>query len=262
MIVAFDIETIPDLSTGEKLYGLEGIEAKEAAKAMLAARRTRVPDAVMVPLHLQRVAAISVTVRWNEENFMVKSLGSIDSDEKELVEIFFKSIDKNPTLVSWNGNGFDLPVLQYRALHHSIQNVRYWDTGTFDREMKWNNYQSRYHERHIDVMDTLARYSPRGMASLDDIAQLTGLPGKIGIGGASVFDAYLEGRSEEIRSYCEIDSLNTYLIFLRFQLIRGHFTDKEYQSEIQCVRNWLKNSDKPHFHEYLESWKEHKSQES
>ncbi len=255
MIVAFDIETIPDLTTGEKLYGLEGIEPKEAAKAMLAARRTRVPDAVMLPLHLHQVVAISVAVRWGENNFVVKSLGSADSSEKELVQTFFRSVDKNPTLVSWNGNGFDLPVLQYRAMYHSIQNVRYWDTGAFDREAKWNNYQSRYHDRHVDIMDVLARYSYRGVASLDDIAQLTGLPGKIGIGGASVFDAYLDGKHEEIRNYCEMDSLNTYLIFLRLQYIRGHFTDEKYQHELQKAYTWLSDSDKEHFAEYASRWK-------
>ncbi len=254
MVIAFDIETIPDLKAGHILYGLDGIGAEETAKAMLAARRVKAPDATMLPLHQHEVVSIAVAVRWGDDSFRVQSLGSIEDSERELVSSFFRAIEKKPSLISWNGNGFDLPVLQYRALYHSIQSRGYWDTGAFERDSKWNNYQSRYHERHLDLMDVLARYGYRGMASLDEIAKLIGLPGKSGIGGEKVFKAYLEGRLPEIREYCEIDALNTYLIYLRFQLIRGFFTQSEYDHELDIAKNWLKNSDQAHLCEFAESW--------
>ena len=254
MHIAFDIETIPDLKSGEKLYGLEGISPSDAAKAMLAERRRKIPDAVMVPLYLHQIVAISVVVRWGTDNFMIKSLGDLQSSERQLLVDFFRSIEKNPVLISWNGNGYDLPVLQYRALMHSIPSVKFWDTGEFDREAKWNNYQNRYHKCNVDLMDVMARYSGRNFAPLDDISRLLGLPGKIGVGGEGVFDAYLAGELEEIRNYCEIDALNTYLVYLRLQLIRGHYSLDQYHEENQKVYRWLGQSGKAHFQEYADAW--------
>ncbi len=254
MLIVFDIETIPDLEGGRQLYGLHGIDAKATAKAMLAARRAKIPDSDFLPLHQHRVIAISVAARWSKDQFGVRTLGDPDSDEKEIVQKFFAIVEKSPTLVSWNGTGFDLPVLQYRALIHSIPSVTYWDTGEFNSEFKWNNYQSRYHKRHIDLMDTLSRFQPRAFASLDDICKLIGLPGKIGVGGDKVFDTYLDGKLQEIRDYCEIDALSTYLVYLRFELIRGNYTMQRYENELQLVRDWLANSNESHFQQFLSVW--------
>ncbi len=126
-----------------------------------------------------------------------------------------------PTLVSWNGSGFDLPVLNYRALRHGVRAHRYWEVGETDREFRYNNYLSRFHWRHIDLMDVLSGYGASGRGSLDTVAQLLGLPGKLGIGGAHVWSSFQRGELAAIRDYCETDVLNTYLIYLRFQLIRG-----------------------------------------
>ncbi len=259
MIIAFDIETVPDTDGGAKLYDLAGLSTEEAAKAMLAARRSKVPDAVMLPLHQHKVVAISVAVRWDRESFVVKSLGNLESTEKEIVADFFRAIEKRPTLVSWNGGSFDLPVLQYRALIHSIRSTPYWDTGDFDRDFKFSNYQSRYHKRHLDIMDILARFQPRSFAALDEIAKLIGLPGKSGIGGANVFEAYLDGKLKEIRDYCEIDALNTYLIFLRYELIRGAISESELSAELAIAHKYLAESQIEHFTEFARDWDESSS---
>ena len=236
------------------MYDLQGIGPEETAKAMLATRRIKVEDTNFLPLHQHQVIAISVVVRWDQNNFLIKSLGNLDSSESELIHAFFRAIEKIPVLVSWNGSGFDLPVLQYRALIHGIVSATYWDTGDFDRDFKWNNYQSRFHKRHVDVMEVLSRFQPRASAALDEIAKLIGLPGKIGVGGANVFSAYCEGKLQEIRDYCEIDALNTYLIYLRFEYIRGNYSIKQYEDELQRTRNWLEESDQSHFQEYKREW--------
>ena len=255
MLVAFDIETIPDTDGGRKLYDLEGIGTEETAKAMMAARRLKVPDSNFLPLHQHKVIAISVAVRWDDDNFVVKSLGAPDCTEKELVSEFFAGIERKlPTLISWNGSGFDLPVMQYRALIHGIQCDSYWETGEVDQRFRFSNYQSRYHQRHIDVMDMISRYQPRASASLDDIAKLLNLPGKIGIGGEHVFESYLKSEHEQIRNYCDIDALNTFLIYLRFEYIRGKYTQSQYQEEIERIRNWLLRAGETHFIEYEEVW--------
>ena len=131
--------------------------------------------------------------------------------------------------MSWNGGGFDLPVLHYRALKHGIQAPRYWEKGESDRDFKWNNYLARFHWRHVDLMDVLANFNNRAFAKLDEIAVMLGFPGKLGMSGAKVWDTYLEGGIKEIRDYCETDVLNTWLVYLRFEYMRGNLDDKDLQ---------------------------------
>mgnify|MGYP000606221352 FL=1 len=145
-------------------------------------------------------------------------------------------------------------MLHYRALKHGIQAPRYWDTGGADRDFKWNNYLSRFHERHTDLMDVLAGYQPRASAKLDEVATLLGFPGKMGMSGARVRDAFLGGDIEGIRNYCETDVLNTYLVYLRFELIRGHLTPQAYDKELKLLRDTLVQEDKAHLRQFVENW--------
>jgi predicted PolB exonuclease-like 3'-5' exonuclease len=145
-------------------------------------------------------------------------------------------------------------VLHYRGLVHAVRAPRYWDTGDDDREFKYNNYISRYHMRHCDVMDLLALYQGRAVAPLDEIAQLLGLPGKLGMDGSQVWEAYLGGRLAEIRNYCETDVVNTYLVFLRFQAMRGSLTPDQYAAQCGLVRATLERSPEPHWKLFLSRW--------
>ncbi|MEE4378824.1 MAG: 3'-5' exonuclease, partial [Candidatus Competibacteraceae bacterium] len=198
-VFVFDIETIPDVDSGRRLYDFPDLSDEDAGKAMLHLRQQKT-GSEFLPLHLHRICAISVVMR-HADQVRVWSLGEPDTPESELVQRFFYGIEKfSPTLVSWNGGGFDLPVLHYRALLHGIQAPRYWDNGSDDREFMWNNYLSRYHERHTDLMDVLAGYQMRANAKLDEIATLLGFPGKMGMSGAKVWDAFQAGEIEGIRN--------------------------------------------------------------
>jgi predicted PolB exonuclease-like 3'-5' exonuclease len=126
--------------------------------------------------------------------------------------------------------------------------------GEEDRDFKWNNYIGRYHLRHLDLMDLLSMYQPRATAPLDAMARLCGFPGKLGMDGSAVYPAYLEGRTEEVRRYCETDAMNTYLLYCRFQKMRGGFSEAEYAAEIALVRETLGSIDEPHWAEYLAAW--------
>jgi len=253
-VFVFDIETVPDVDGGRRLYRLGDLSDKDVAQVMFNRRRQETGDSDFLRLHLQRIVAISVALR-SRDTFKVWSLGDSDSDEAELIRRFFDGIDKfTPTLVSWNGGGFDLPVLHYRALIHGVAAPRYWESGSDDQSFRWNNYLSRYHERHTDVMDVLAAYQPRANAPLDEIAMLLGLPGKLGMNGAKVWDSYLAGDREGIRNYCETDVVNTYLVYLRFQLIRGRLTPAAYVDECQLVRDVLAKESKAHLDEFLQAW--------
>jgi len=227
-VFVFDIETVPDVETGGRLLGLTDLSEEAVAKAMLSQSKetTGLP---FVKHHLQKIIVISALFR-SEDNLMLWSLGDKEASEKELIQRFFSGIEKyDCTLVSWNGSGFDLPVLHYRSLYHGIPAQRYWEHGERDPTFKFNNYLGRYHHRHLDLMDILAAYQPKAFARLDEAAALIGLPGKMGLTGDKVLDHYLKKDLQSIRDYCEIDVLNTYLIFLRFQLIRGYLTPAHYE---------------------------------
>jgi 3'-5' exonuclease len=254
-VFAFDIETVPDIELGRRLYHLEGLTDKQIGYVMQTKRREEVGHEFL-SLEQHRVVAISIAWR-TRDTFKVWSLGDANAPEAEIIQRFFDGIDKHsPDLVSWNGSGFDLPVLHYRALKHGIQAPRYWETGDEDSSFRWNNYLSRYHWRHLDVMDVLSGFQARARASLEDVAMLLGLPGKLGMSGDKVWDAYLDGQIEGIRNYCETDVINTYLIFLRFELMRGRMTPEQYASECRRVRDTLSVHPKSHFQEFLAAWPE------
>lgn len=254
-IFVFDIETVPDIESGRSLMGLSHLSDKDVANIMFQQRRQETGGSEFLRHHLHKIVAISIVLRTSDR-LKVWSLGEIDSPEPELIQRFFDGIDRFvPVLVSWNGGGFDLPVLHYRSLLHGIAAPRYWDTGDEDRDFKWNNYISRYHARHTDLMDVLAGYQPRANAPLDEIASMLGFPGKMGMSGDKVWENYMAGNLEGIRNYCETDVLNTYLVYLRFELIRGHLDQASYLKEISLVRDTLEAESKPHFAEFLGHWK-------
>jgi hypothetical protein len=253
-VLVFDIETIPDVDTGRRLYELDGLSDEDVAKVMAHKRREQTGDSEFLRHHLQRIVAISAVLRHGD-SLKVWSLGEPQSSERELIQRFFDGIDKfSPTIVSWNGCNFDLPVLHYRALLHGVSAPRYWDTGEGDKEFRWNNYLSRYHARHTDLMDVLAGFSPRAAAPLHEIAVMLGLPGKLGMDGSAVWGEYLAGHIVDIRNYCETDVLNTYLVYLRWELLRGNFDAADYAHEQQRVRELLAAEDKPHFRAFLGAW--------
>ncbi len=252
-VLAFDIETVPDVGGLRVLHGL-GPEIPDRDVAEMAFQlRRQATGGDFLPLHLHRVVVISCALR-DRDSFKVWSIGG--ESEGELIQRFFDGIEKyTPQIVSWNGGGFDLPVMHYRGLIHGVKARRYWELGDDDREFKWNNYISRYHSRHLDLMDLLALYQPRANAPLDALTQLMGLPGKVGIGGAAVWDAYQAGKLAEIRNYCEADVVNTYIVYLRFQLMRGALTDQQHKAECDLVRTTLAKSSESHWKEFLTRWR-------
>ena len=250
---SFDIETVPDVEFGREVYGLDGLDDADVGSAMMF-KRQQATGSEFLPLHQHRVVAISVALR-SADGFKVWTLGDESSGEKEIVQRFFDGIERyTPDLISWNGGGFDLPVLHYRALRHGVQAPRYWEHGDNDRDFKWNNYLSRYHWRHVDLMDVLANFNPRANAKLDEIASMLGFPGKLGMDGSMVWPKYLDGGIREIRDYCETDVINTWLVYLRFEYMRGNFDAASLDKELALVRSTLEEMDQPHLNEFLAAW--------
>lgn len=254
-VFVFDIETIPDVEAGRRLYDLADLPDDQVANVMFH-KQLQASGSEFLKHHLHRIVAISVALR-SRDRFKIWSLGDEESGERELIKRFFDGVDRySPTLVSWNGGGFDLPVIHYRALRHGIAAPRYWETGDDDTSFRWNNYLNRFHYRHTDLMDVLSGYQPRASAPLDEVATLVGLPGKLGMHGSLVWSRFLAGDISAIRDYCETDVLNTYLLYLRFELMRGRLDEDAYNIECELVRESLASEAKPHFNAFLKAWSE------
>jgi predicted PolB exonuclease-like 3'-5' exonuclease len=253
-VLTFDIETIPDIAGIRRLHELpDSLADDEVAEYAFQKQRAK-SGTDFLPLHLQRVIVISCALR-NDEGFRVWSLAEPKSTEGEIIQRFFDGVGKyTPQIVSWNGGGFDLPVLHYRGLIHGVTAPRYWDMGEDDRDFKWNNYISRYHSRHLDLMDLLALYQARANAPLDQLVKLMGLPGKLGMDGGAVWGTWQAGGIDAIRDYCETDVVNTYLVYLRFQKMRGNLSANAHDEEVAVVRQHLEALDVPHWREFLAAW--------
>jgi 3'-5' exonuclease len=252
-VLVFDVETVPDVAGIRKLHDLPAdLPDAEVAEVAFQKRRVQTGSDFLGP-QLQRVVVIGCVLR---EADSVKVFSLSEASEKETVQRFFDGIEKLvPQLVSWNGGGFDLPVLNYRALINGVVAPKFWDQGEDDKDFRFNSYLGRYHARHLDLMDVLAMYQPRNNAPLDDVAQLAGFPGKIGVGGAQVWSAWQAGKVAEIRSYCEADTVNTYLLYLSFQRLRGVLTADQHRKECALLRDVLEKRPEPHWREFLSLWK-------
>lgn len=254
-VFVFDIETVPDVEGARRLWHIDGLDDKDVANIMFSKRQQETAGGSdFLRHHLHKIVAISAVLRI-DDRLSVWSLGEVDSPEPELIRRFFEGVERfTPVLVSWNGGGFDLPVLHYRALQHGVSAPRYWDTGAEDPSFRYNNYLGRFHWRHIDLMDVIAGYQGRAVAPLDDIARLLGFPGKLGLTGQDVWRQYLNGDLRSIRDYCETDALNTYLVYLSFERMRGHLLETQFGAELQRLRSFLADAEQPHLSEFLAAW--------
>jgi len=253
-VLTFDIETIPDCDGIRKLHDLPAdLPDAEVAEVAFQKRRVQTGSDFLAPF-LHRVIVISCVMR-DDDGIRIFSIGEPEANEKTAIQRFFAGIDKHvPQIVSWNGRTFDLPVLVNRGLIHGVTAACFWDTGVDNKDFKWSNYINRFHERHLDLMDVLSLYGGRG-SPLDDLARLSGFPGKLGVGGGAVWESYRAGKAEAIRNYCEADCVNTYLLFLRFQQMRCAYTPERYEAEVSVLRAALEKRTEPHWREFLSLWK-------
>lgn len=257
-VLVFNIETIPDIDGGQRINSLQGLDDKNTAKALFHLRKQQAGSDEL-PLYLQRIASISVVYRGMGDDMghevSVHSLGDENSNEAELLSLFFNEIEqRTPTLVSWNGSGFDLPVVHYRALKNNVRAPSYWEKGNNDNAFRNDNYLSRYHDRHTDLMDVLSSYNESAGAPLNDISLMLGFPGKQVKDSAQIWNEFLQGNVASIRNYGEISVLNNFLVYLRFQFIRGEMNEEQLSEEFALLRETLKQSDQAHLQEFSVAW--------
>jgi len=259
-ILVFDIETVVDAESARRLLGhpeWDDATARNALSAYFLEKTQGNNDFPRQPFH--QVVAIAYAHLIEERDghgvqWMLRRIGSggtIQSSEQELLEGFFHLIEtRAPRLVSFNGRGFDIPVLKYRAMHYELSCPRWFSTGD-----RWNSYDSRYSSMyHMDVLEVLSDYGASARCSLDEVAAVFGVPGKLDTSGSDVQTLFEAGDIASIRDYCETDVCTTLLVFLRQQLFQGVLTQDAYTLLIKGIRNYLQSEEKAHFDMFLEAW--------
>ena len=252
--LVFDIETVPDVELGRRLYELSAeLSDEDVVRAMEHVQEQKTGSRFL-PLVQHRVIAIAGLCPQGD-HLHIAPFCRAESPEKELLETFYHYIDTHqPTLISWNGGAFDLPILHYRSLRHRVSSELYWETGNRYRDYRYNNYQSRYHSRHLDLMDKLASHQSRASAALNQVTKLLGMPCKTEMDGSQVCEAWLAGELESIRHYCELDVINTYVVFLYFALISRNIRESVFEDRIRQLRETLSASPQAHLQQFVETW--------
>jgi len=259
-VLVFNIETVPDIDGGQRIHKLQGLDDESTAKALFHLRQQK-SGSRELPLSLQRIASISVVYRGMSEDMehevSLKSLGDENSTEAELLTLFFAEVEeRTPTLVSWNGSSFDLPVVHYRSLKNNVSAPNYWEKGHNDNSFRNDDYLSRYHDRHTDLMDVLSSYNESAGAPLNEIALMLGFPGREMLNTDLIWEKFMKGEINEIRHYGELGVLNNYLVYLRFQLIRGGINQEELSQEFSLLREKLDQTEIPHLKAFSQVWRQ------
>lgn len=241
-LVAFDIETIPDPDIGRRIHGFTGSDA-DVVREMVHKRREETngsTDYPQSPFH--RIVCICATIA-HEGRLEIRRLPG--DGERAMIESFYALVrELRPRLVTWNGGGFDLPVLRYRAMHHGIAAPGFYD---HEGDPRYGGYLGRYGTMHVDVMDTLSGHGASSHAGLANVSKLLELPGKAFLEKA-VWEHWVDGESARIIEYCKLDTAMTTLIFLSWAHHAGHVSRENTLTLIQWVREAMAR-------EPFEGWK-------
>jgi 3'-5' exonuclease len=225
-VIVWDLETVPDLPGFAAANGLVG-KPEADIRAELGNK---------FPKHIYHtIVCIGALVAYREsDRWAVNALGAPhvgERSEKQLISAFCDKVaELTPQLVTFNGNTFDLPVLRYRAMIHGVP-----APGLAVRP-----YFNRYTEDSVDLCDILSSFAPHTKASLNELSKIMGMPGKPeGIDGAEVEPYFLDGKIKEIAEYCETDVVNTYRVWLRYELFRGRLGESEHQASEHNLADFI-----------------------
>ena len=224
--IVWDLETVPDLKAFAAANDLVGKSDAEVREAL--------GDDFPKPIFHKIVVIGALVASRRDGAFQVDSLGApniADRPEAELIKAFVGRIEElKPRLVSFNGTSFDLPVLRYRAMVNRVA-----APGLSARA-----YFNRFTDDALDLCDALASFDNRGKIKLHELARALGLPGKPeGVDGARVEEYVNAGRIKEVADYCETDVVNTYRVWLRYELFRGSLDEAEYETSEANLKSFI-----------------------
>lgn len=263
-LFVFDIETVPDTDAAFNLTGETSPDVEVRRKAIEDYHLSVTDGKNSFPRQpFHKVVAISfleaeIERDSGQEGYVMKDLrsgGEAGFDEKQLLQGFFTYVERiRPRLVSYNGRSFDLPVLKYRAMVHGISAPWLHKSGD-----KWNSYSYRYAaDWHCDLLEVLSDFGASARVKLNEVCAAFGIAGKFGVDGSKVADMMDAGQIDEIRHYCETDVLNTYLVYLRYQLHTGTLTKPGYNAAVADVISFIdaEKEKRSYLNDFMEAWGE------
>jgi predicted PolB exonuclease-like 3'-5' exonuclease len=253
MLCIFDIETIPDVELIKKVYDIKSDGLDACNEAFVIQKEKTGSSFLPISFHVSVVISAVIA----DENGNFQKVNSIVKDtEKEILKTFLGFIDRhNPKLITFNGRGFDIPMIMTRAMKYNFSCPAYFNQNdTLKNKTKWDNYRARYSDKfHIDLMDTISEFGAVRGLNLDTLCSMSGLPGKFDVHGDQVTDLYFNNEMDQIAQYCESDVLNTYWLYLKYQILNGNLLLQDYH---RILTNFLEKipQDKNYssiFEEYL-----------
>ncbi len=239
MLCVFDCETIPDVELVKTQFKLDGDDLKVSQEALKLQEELSGSSFLPIPFH--KVVSICAVIGDDFGRF--EKVNCIDGkDEKELISNFLNFIDKkNPKLVSFNGRAFDMPLLMVRAMKYSLSVPAYFETNNqMLNKTKWDNYRYRFSDRfHVDVMDHISEFGAVRGLKLDLLCSMMGIPGKFDVSGDQVLELYYKDELRKINEYCQSDVLNTYWLYLRYELLKGNLLKEDYLTILDGFKDKL-----------------------
>jgi predicted PolB exonuclease-like 3'-5' exonuclease len=253
----FDVETVADGDLIRRVrYSDTELSAAEAItryrdELMEQKGKDVIPVTFMLP--------ISVAIAKVKSDFRLDDLTVLDAPEYRPAEIarrFWQGWRHygRPAFVTFNGRGYDLPVLELAAYRYGLALPEWFNVEARSFEQSRNRYNTT---AHIDLMDLISNFSAvRVVGGLNLLANLIGKPGKTGIDGSMIQDMYDAGEVESINDYCRCDVLDTYFVFLRTRVLLGQLPLDEEQQIVGETKAWLEEQCKssPAYTHYLEHW--------
>ncbi|EEO25633.1 3'-5' exonuclease [Helicobacter winghamensis] len=266
MVAVFDCETILDvelLKKGFKQAFMDhGINIAQCNDLELSKKAMEIQKeqsgSEFLPICYHQVVSIAAVLCDEYGKFIkvgnFKAKGdSKEEREKSIIQDFLNYLNhKQPKLVSYNGRGFDMPMLLLRAMKYRLSANAYFEENNPEfNKSKWENYRQRYCERfHLDLLEVLGNYGAVRNLKLDVLANLVGFPGKYDTSGDMVLDMYYNGELEKIDTYCQSDVLNTYGLYLNYELLKGNLSNEDYLTILQKWRDKLTKDENTKNKEY------------
>lgn len=243
MICVFDIESIPDIELLRDIYHYEG-DSMEVCKQAFAAQKEK-SGSEFLPLSFHRIISIASVIADDFGNFVkvghFAKNTPLEQREEVLLQEFSSFLNKqNPRLISFNGRGYDMPLIGIRALKYNVNLFGYYESDNAEcGKTKWENYRQRYSERfHLDLYDVLGNYGAARTLSLDSLCKMAGIMGKFEVSGEQVHELiFMENNLAKVDFYCQSDVLNTYWLFLKFELTKGMLELGDYLTNLAKMRD-------------------------
>jgi predicted PolB exonuclease-like 3'-5' exonuclease len=255
----FDIETVGDGDLIRKVrFPDEQLSPREAIQRY---RSQLLEESGRDVLPLTFVLPVSVAVAKVSRDWQLLDVSVLDAPQfrpQEIVRRFWQgwSHYKQPTLVTFNGRSYDLPVMEVAAFRFGISIPQWFNVDARSFEQARNRYN---HEAHLDLQDLLTNYGAFRMSGgLNLLANLIHKPGKSLIDGSQVQSLYHEGKVDLINDYCRCDVLDTYFVFLRTQVLLGRINAQEERDLTAAARELLQSqaAEHPAYQHYLKTWDE------